>query len=80
MTAVRRHQVAFLSAATGGPKQYSGRTLSDAHARLGVTGEAFERVVTHLVASLDVCGVDAETTSQVVSALAPLRPDIVTSD
>jgi len=80
MTALRRHQVAFLSAATGGPKQYSGRTLSDAHAQLGVTGDAFERVVTHLVASLDACGVDAESTSQVVSALAPLRSDIVTSD
>lgn len=79
MTALRRHQVGFLSAAAGGPKQYTSRTLSDAHAQLRVTGEAFDRVVTHLVASLDGCGVDAESTSQVVSALAPLRSDIVTS-
>jgi len=80
MTALRRHQVAFLSSATGGPKQYSGRTLSEAHAGLGVTGEAFERVVNHLVASLDSCGVDGEVRNHVVSALAPLRSDIVTSD
>jgi hemoglobin len=74
---LRRHQVAFLSAATGGPKQYSGRSLADAHADLRVSGEAFDHVVRHLVQSLHACGVDPDTVDQVVAALAPLRSDIV---
>jgi hemoglobin len=80
MADLRRHQVDFLSAATGGPRQYTGRALADAHARLRVTGGAFDRVVIHLVASLEACDVDPDTVSQVVAALAPLRSDIVAAD
>ena len=80
MSNLRRHQVDFLSAATGGPRQYTGRALADAHATLAVTGDAFDSVVTHLLASLEACGVEPETVTRVVAALSPLRSDIVTSD
>jgi hemoglobin len=80
MTALRRHQVDFLSAATGGPKQYTGRALADAHAELAVTGEAFDLVVSHLLESLAACGVEPPTIDRVVAALSPLRSDIVQSD
>lgn len=80
MSALRRHQVDFLSAATGGPKQYDGHDLAQAHAPLGVTDSAFNAVVGHLIASLEACDVAPDTISTVVSALAPLRSDIVSSD
>lgn len=79
MSELRRHQVQFLSAATGGPKQYSSRTLAEAHQNLNVTDEAFEAVVVHLVQSLQDAGVTPDVVGQVVGALAPLRSDVVTS-
>src|SRR5664279_784994 len=80
MVDLRRHQVDFLSSATGGPRQYTGRALADAHAALAVTDDAFDSVVTHLLASLEACGVEPDTVAGVVAALSPLRSDIVTSD
>jgi truncated hemoglobin YjbI len=79
MSELRRHQVQFLSAATGGPKQYSSRTLAEAHQKLNVTHEAFVAVVVHLVQSLQDAGVAQDTVEQVVAASAPLRSDVVTS-
>ena len=39
---LRRHQVAMLSAATGGPIEYRGRIMSLAHAGLAITDEHFD--------------------------------------
>ena len=79
MSELRRHQVQFLSAATGGPMQYSGRSLAAAHQNLRITDDAFNAVVVHLVGSLRDAGVSQQVIDQVVDALAPLRSDVVTS-
>jgi hemoglobin len=79
MSELRRHQVQFLSAATGGPRQYSGRTLAEAHQGLKITDNAFGAVVVHLVDSLHDAGARQDVIDQVVAALAPLRSDVVTS-
>ena len=76
---VKAHQRAFLGAALGGPEGYDGRGMRTAHASVGVTGPAFDRVVDHLGATLESLEVPAETRGQVLSALAPLRDDIVTA-
>jgi hemoglobin len=77
MAALRRHQVAMLSAATGGPAQYTGRDMETAHAGLGITDAHFDRVVQHLAGTLTDLGVDNETIGEVAAALTPLRPAIV---
>lgn len=77
MAALRRHQVAMLSQATGGPKEYSGAEMGAAHAGLAVTDDAFTAVVGHLVATLEDLGVQQAEVDEVVAALAPLRPAIV---
>ena len=79
MTALRRHQVAMLSAATGGPTQYTGRDMQTAHAGLGITDAHFDRVVEHLAGTLADLGVDQETIGEVAAALTPLRSAIVTA-
>ena len=79
MPALRRHQVAMLSTATGGPAQYDGRDMEAAHAGLGVKDEHFDRVVGHLAGTLTDLGVDEESIGQVGAALISLRPAIVTS-
>jgi hemoglobin len=75
---VRAHQVALLSTVTGGPQQYSGRSMELSHRRLGVTDEAFDKVVGHLGATLDDLGVEPEVRDQVAAVLLQQREHIVT--
>jgi hemoglobin len=75
---LRRHQTALLVQVTGGPVEYSGRTLAEAHSGLHITSSAFDRVVGHLVATLTDLGVPAEDIAEVGAALAVHRDEIVT--
>jgi len=53
---LRAHQRAFLAAGLAGPGLYSGRDLEDAHAGRGISGEAFDVVVEHLLETLEDVG------------------------
>ncbi len=77
MAKQKTHMRAFLAVALGGPEIYGGRDMGAAHAGRGITDEAFDHVVTHLVATLTELGVDGETISAIGGALAPLRGDVV---
>jgi hemoglobin len=79
MPKLRAHQTAFLVAATGGPKSYSGRDMAAAHAGLNITAAAFDRVAGHLVSTLAEAGVDSATIDAVAAAVVPLKDSIVTA-
>jgi hemoglobin len=76
MDRLRVHQQAFVGAALGGPQTYDGK-LSRAHAGLGVTDMAFDRVVGHLLVALDEGGIGTDVAASIVERLAPLRGEIV---
>ncbi len=71
------HQRAFLTIALGGPDQFAGRSMSAAHSGLGVTDEAYDRVIEHLAVALLDNGLTREQLAVVVETLAPLRAQIV---
>jgi hemoglobin len=73
----RRHMRAFLAGAIGGPDVYRGRDMSAAHAHLGITDEAFDHVVEHLVATLTALEVPEHFISAIGAKLAPLRAQVV---
>lgn len=77
MDRLRHHQTALLVQVTGGPVQYTGRTLDLAHRRLGITDGEFDRVVGHLGATLSHLGVDPATITEVAGALTAHRGEIV---
>jgi hemoglobin len=79
MPRLRAHQAQLLVQVSGGPAAYSGRDLGAAHAGLGITEEAFDRVVGHLVGTLSAAGVPEQTISEVGGALAQHRQAIVTA-
>jgi hemoglobin len=79
MTNLKTHQRLFVAAALGGPQEYYGRSMSEAHTGMGITGREFDLVVGHLADALAVCGVPAETIGTIASALAPLKAQIVES-
>ncbi|GGK73680.1 group 1 truncated hemoglobin GlbN [Sphaerisporangium melleum] len=77
MGKLKAHQRSFVAAALGGPQEYRGKTMDQAHAGLAITGEAFDTVVGHLAGALAACGVPEETIGTIAAALAPLKEQIV---
>jgi hemoglobin len=76
-TKLKRHQRAFMSAALGGPRADPGSKISTAHHGLGITNDAFDRVVERLGDTLQELGVRSELIDRIAGTLAPLRPDVV---
>jgi hemoglobin len=76
MNRLKAHQRSFVAAALGGPQEYRGRTMSEAHAGLGLTDDDFDAVVAHLAGALAHCGVPQATIEAIAAALAPLKGQI----
>ncbi len=72
----KAHLRAFIAAALGGPDIYKGRDMRAAHAAVKVTHDAFDRVVRHLVATLDQLAVPMHQIEAIGARLAPLKTQI----
>jgi hemoglobin len=77
LTELKRHQVLLLSQVLGGPADYDGRALGEAHAGLGITDDHFDKVAGLLVAVLTDMGSDDEVIGAVTTTVGGLKPDIV---
>jgi hemoglobin len=74
---IRQLIVDQLCAATGGPCVYVGRDMKATHGGLGITEKDWDVTVKHLVATLDKFNVPPLEKDEVLSALGPLKKDIV---
>lgn len=74
---IRQHIVDQLCNATGGPCVYTGRTMKQSHAGLGITEEDWNAAVAHLVASLDKFKVPEKEKGELAAILATVKGDIV---
>ncbi|MFL6306989.1 MAG: group 1 truncated hemoglobin [Candidatus Sulfotelmatobacter sp.] len=77
MGQLKSHQFAFLSQALGGPKQYSGASMGEAHAKLSIEQSHFDSVAMHLVVTLRELGVSEEIIHEIANAITPLASQIV---
>ena len=77
MTRLKGRQAEFFAAALGGPHTYTGASMRDAHRGRGIGQEHFDLVAGHLTESLRAAGVPAGLVAQIIGAIAPLAPDIV---
>lgn len=77
MPRLKSHQFAFLSQVLGGPRQYSGTSMRDAHCRLAIEQRHFDGVAVHLVEALRKLGVSEEIIATIAGALTPLSAEIV---
>jgi hemoglobin len=69
--------VELTSSVTGGPRQYSGKTMKEAHKGMAITDAEFDALVGHLKAALVKNGVKADDVAVVVAAVGSTRRDIV---
>jgi hemoglobin len=74
---LKAHQFAFLSQALGGPRQYTGASMVEAHARLAIEQKHFDSVAVHLIETLRELCVPEEIIGEVAQAVTPLASQIV---
>jgi hemoglobin len=73
----KRHMAALLSQVLGGPKEYDGRDLSEAHAPLRITPEHYALVGDYLTAALLIAHAPRDIVDAVGEVLAASRGQIV---
>jgi hemoglobin len=77
---LHQHQVLFLTQLLGGPAQYSGRSLSRAHAQLRISAADYNIVADHLIAVLQSLSVAPDIITDVSTALASVADDIISPE
>ena len=77
LTKLKRHLVNQICEASGGPCKYTGRTMKQTHAGMGVTDAAFGALVEDLVAALDHHKVGKVEKDELLAVLGPMKADIV---
>lgn len=66
-----------ICAQTGGPCTYSGRSMKESHAKMGVTDGEFDALVEDLVATLKSFNVPDKEQNELLAALGSMKGDIV---
>ncbi|MFI7214865.1 group 1 truncated hemoglobin [Micromonospora maritima] len=79
MAEQRRHLALMLAVVLGGPNEYTGRGLAEAHQPLRITGEHYAKVGQHLTATLVELGVPADVVTDVQAVLGQVREQVVSA-
>ncbi|HEX6249533.1 MAG TPA: group 1 truncated hemoglobin [Nocardioidaceae bacterium] len=74
---LKRHQALLIAQVLGGPAEYDGRDLQEAHAGLQIGRGDYALVVAYLAQALREAGVDEEIINRVGSVLASTEKDVV---
>ncbi|MCA8956311.1 MAG: group 1 truncated hemoglobin [Planctomycetes bacterium] len=77
MARQRRHQVAFVAMALGGPRDYTGKGMREAHRGRGIEDRHFGLVAGHLKDALEAAGVGPEDVATILSVVGGLQAEVV---
>jgi len=77
MARLKRHQVLLVSQVLGGPANYDGRDLREAHSGMDISPAEFGLVASYLGQSLSEAGVEPEIIERVGATLAATEGDVV---
>jgi len=77
---LKKRQAQFLTQVLGGPQEYGGRSMVQAHAHLPIEARHFDLVAEHLIMTLHNLGVPPELIEEIVALVAPLKEQIVNTD
>lgn len=75
-----RHQTDFLCLILGGPVNYSGRDLRQAHRRLNITEKDFDLVSDLLEEALEEANIEYEDIETIIGIIHSKKPDIIGSN
>lgn len=74
---LRAHQVQFVSSVAGGPVDYSGRDMREAHRHLDIAEEDFDAVATYLEGALRDNGVGEGNVDAIMTEVAALKEPVL---
>lgn len=74
---LEEHMLQFLALATGGPSNYQGKTMGEAHTSLHISNAEFDASVGDLKASLDKLAIAVNEQKELLSIVESTRPEIV---
>lgn len=77
LTKLKMHLVNQICEATGGPCKYTGRSMKETHAGMGVHDADFGALVEDLVKALDHHKVGKTDKDELLGVLGPMKSDIV---
>ncbi|GAB6862409.1 group 1 truncated hemoglobin [Haloplanus litoreus] len=77
MEELRAHQVQFISAVAGGPAEYTGADMREAHDHLDLNAEDFAAVGRHLRSALERNGVTEENVDAIMAEVVALEDPIL---
>jgi len=80
MNRLKGKQAEFFAAALGGPEPYTGAPMKQVHQGRGITMHHFDLVAGHLADALAAAGVPSETVTGILGAIAPLAPEIASTE
>jgi hemoglobin len=80
MNRLKGKQVEFFAAALGAPEPYTGAPMKQVHQGRGITMHHFNLVAGHLADALAAAGVPSMTVTDILSAIAPLAPEIASPE
>jgi hemoglobin len=75
--ALKKHLVDFMAAAMGGPKNYAGRSMKEAHVGMHITQAEFDAIASHLKAALEKHKVAPSDVAEIMKIAGSTAPDIV---
>lgn len=74
---LKKHLGQFIALSTGGPAQYQGKDMRQAHERMQITNAEFDAAVGDLKASLDAVRIPTEEQKELLSIIESTRPQVV---
>ena len=74
---VTQHAVDFFVAGAGGPANYTGKSMIEAHTGMNISATEFVAVVDDILGALGKHEVDESTQKDVLAILYSLKPQIV---
>jgi hemoglobin len=77
LKAFKTNLVNQICEAAGGPCKYTGKSMKDAHAGMGITSADFNALVGDLVKALDQFKVKEADKNALLGVLGPMKSDIV---
>ncbi|WP_435156293.1 group I truncated hemoglobin [Haladaptatus sp. DFWS20] len=77
MSELRAHQVQFISAVAGGPVEYTGDDMREAHSHLDIDEKDFDAVGRYLQSALQTNGVDDQNVEAIMAQVVALKDPIL---
>jgi len=77
MPALKSHQRTFLIQALGGPSNYTGRDIREAHHGRHIREAHFYGLMDHIVTSLYSLKIDEDLIGEVIDRLEGMSPEII---